>query len=41
MIPDLTTVVAGDFIVPVGTRWQDLAPANAALRPAPRETAPA
>jgi phthalate 4,5-dioxygenase len=41
MIPDLTKVVAGDYTVPVGTRWQDLAPANAALRPAPREKAPA
>jgi hypothetical protein len=41
MIPDLGTVVAGDYTVPVGTRWQDLAPANAALRPVPREAAPA
>ena len=33
MIPDLTKIVAGDYTIPVGTRWQELAPANAALRP--------
>lgn len=41
MIPDLTKIVAGDFTVPMGTRWQDLAPANATLLPVPREKAPA
>jgi len=41
MVPDLSTIVAGDYIVPIGTRWQDLAPANAKLQAAPREKAPA
>lgn len=41
MIPDLTKIVAGDYTIPVGTRWQELAPANAALRSAPREKTPA
>ena len=41
MIPDLSKVVAGDFTVPMGTKWQDLAPANGALKAAPREKAPA
>jgi nitrite reductase/ring-hydroxylating ferredoxin subunit len=41
MIPDISKIVAGDYVLPVGTRWQDIAAENTALKPQARVKEPA